>query len=966
MITPSAPTTTKTIDVFCLYAQEDEKMCAGIVRRILSLQRRGYINSLHTYKVNVGENGEEVDRYIDNASIILLLMSPDFIKTDYCYTEQMKRILERWHAGETRVYLVYLRPVAMSLRGTPFYKFTCMPFVIESLTNTWQWGTRQGAYFAVAAGLRRVIEEMKRQDEEEQEREEAYTGKSRPCWLPYERNPYFVGREKILAQLHSAFKGEKHPIWAKLDNIHSLTGPSDYGKTQIAVEYAHRYRSKYSAVLWANAHSRESLVRDYTYIARVLELPERDAPDYTVMISAVKQWLETHEDWLLILDDTQEPERVRDFLPLVSKGSILITTTSDALSTLAQGIAVSEMGIEEGALLLLRRAGLLALDAPLDSLPAPSIKEAQELVSLLAGHPLALDMAGAYITETGCSLAEYRRHYHVQEKKHFKRTHSLECSPIHLTTVLNLAELPSPAFDILRLCYALPSDAIPTEICPQTDRTPGLRTLSMEPVFTQEAVEVLYCYALLRRSVAGTFSIPTIVRSSVQQDINPSRYKAWAELTISAVYAIFPDPFKRIFWPLCDRSLHLLHPCVGLVNRYQVSTIYALNLFSRAGLYLRDRGEYAASEHLYWAGFNLLEQSFGPNDHILIGGLRILADLSKLQEHYDEAETLLQRALTICEKEHGTTVHADNALFLNDLAGVYEARGDHEGAKQLYEHALAINEQVLDPKHPDLAGNLHSLAKLYIQIDQYEQALPLLERAFAIYQQVLQPRDVRLAFVTTGLALCYGKLGCEDKMLAMLDRANDALKAITIPAEPDLGVKYTNIAAFYLEQGDQEAAQVLLEQGLILNQERLGPDHPEVARTLNNLASLYRKLGKEGLASELFERALAIVERYSEDGEISTNDINLNKASILNNMACFYRDHGHLSRAEQCFEHALALFEQVLGPEHPNVAVVLVNYAELLWLQRRRQNEAMRLEARALQIKAKHEQAPIEGLSPDV
>ncbi|MBV9706107.1 MAG: tetratricopeptide repeat protein [Chloroflexi bacterium] len=966
MITSSAPTTTKTIDVFCLYAQEDEKMCAGIAKHILSLQRRGYVNSLHTHNITVGEKKEEVDQHIDDASIILLLMSPDFVKADFCYTEQMKHVLAKWQAGETRVYLVYLRPIGMRLRGTPFYGLTCIPFVIESLTNTWQWGTREGAYFAVAAGLRRVIEELRSQQGEEQETEEAYTAKSRPWWLPYERNPYFVGREKVLAQLHHAFKGEKHPIWAKLDNIYALTGPSECGKTQIAIEYAHRYRNKYSAVLWANAHSHESLVRDYTYIARVLELPERDAPDYTVLISAVKHWLETHEDWLLILDDAQEPERVCDFLPLVSKGSILITTTSDTLLTLAQGIAVSEMGIEEGALLLLRRASLLALDATLNSLSATLIKEAQELVYLLSGHPLALDMAGAYITETECSLAEYCKHYHVQEKKHIKRTNSSECSSIYLATLLNLAQLPSPALDMLRLCHALPSDAIPTEICPNADKTPGLRTLAMEPIFAQEALEVLSCYALLRRSIVATFSLPTIVRSSVQRDIDPSCHKTWAELTIAAVYAIFPDPFKRTFWPLCNRSLHLLHPCVELVDRYQVSTIYALNLFSRAGLYLRDRGEYAASEHLYRTAFNLLEQSFGPDDHILVGGLRILADLAKLQEQYDKAETLLQHALTICEKEHGTTVHADNALFLNDLAALYEARGDHDAAKQLYERALAINEQVLDPKHPDLAGNLHSLAKLYIQIDQYEQALPLLERAFAIYQQVLQPRDVKLAFVTTGLALCYGKLGYEDKMLTMLDRANEALKAITIPAEPDLGVKYTNIAAFYIEQGDQEAAQVLLEQGLLLNQERLGPNHPEVARTLNNLASLYRGLGKEGLASELFERALAIVERYPEDGEISTDDINLNKASILNNMACFYRDHGHLSRAEQYFERALALFEQALGPEHPNVAVVLVNYAELLWLQRRRQNEAMQLEARALQIKAKHEQVPTEGLPPGV
>ena len=77
-------------------------------------------------------------------------------------------------------------------------------------------------------------------------------------------------------------------------------------------------------------------------------------------------------------------------------------------------------------------------------------------------------------------------------------------------------------------------------------------------------------------------------------------------------------------------------------------------------------------------------------------------------------------------------------------------------------------------------------------------------------------------------------------------------------------------------------------------------------------------------------------------------------ATSLNNLAELYRDQGHYAEAEPLFKRSLAIVEKALGPEHPNVAQGLENYAALL-RQTARADEAERMEARAKAIRAKYQ-----------
>ena len=163
----------------------------------------------------------------------------------------------------------------------------------------------------------------------------------------------------------------------------------------------------YQFVLWVQANSQETLLADFVTLAKQLNLPEQNDQEQQVVVHATKQWLETHSRWLLIFDNADDLAMVQDYLPQGNQGHILLTTRAQAMAGLARKIELETMESEEGAILLLRRAGLLAPDATLESVSTADRAIARDIVQAMGGLPLALDQAGAYLEETGESLSNY-------------------------------------------------------------------------------------------------------------------------------------------------------------------------------------------------------------------------------------------------------------------------------------------------------------------------------------------------------------------------------------------------------------------------------------------------------------------------------------------------------------------------------------------------------------------------------
>ena len=180
--------------------------------------------------------------------------------------------------------------------------------------------------------------------------------------VPFRRNPFFTGREGVFTQIHTLLHAGKS---AALSQPPAISGLGGIGKTQTAVEYAYRYRDAYQCVLWVQANTSETLLSNFVALAGLLKLAEQDAQEQQLVVQALKQWFETHSGWLLIFDNADDLSTIQGYLPQGNMGHILLTTRAQAMAGLARKIELDTLGPEEGAVLLLRRAGLIAPDATL-------------------------------------------------------------------------------------------------------------------------------------------------------------------------------------------------------------------------------------------------------------------------------------------------------------------------------------------------------------------------------------------------------------------------------------------------------------------------------------------------------------------------------------------------------------------------------------------------------------------------
>jgi hypothetical protein len=107
--------------LFFSYSHVDESLRDELDVHLTGLTRQGLIASFHDRRITAGsEFGKSIDAHIDTAEVILLLVSPNFIASDYCYDREMIRAMERHEKGEARVIPVILRPC--DWHGLPFGK----------------------------------------------------------------------------------------------------------------------------------------------------------------------------------------------------------------------------------------------------------------------------------------------------------------------------------------------------------------------------------------------------------------------------------------------------------------------------------------------------------------------------------------------------------------------------------------------------------------------------------------------------------------------------------------------------------------------------------------------------------------------------------------------------------------------------------------------------------------------------
>jgi tetratricopeptide (TPR) repeat protein len=982
------------LDIFISYAHKDKRFCDDLKTHLSSLRRQKIINDWYDGDINPGTEWEpQIHEHLDTAQIILLLISADFMASDFCYSVELQRAIERHDAGQARVIPIILRPV--DWKDAPFAKIQALPTYGKPISK---WTSRDEAFNDVVQGIKNAIQDLPKSVKpsdslpptasttaggEEQ-------AQSSPWNIPFHRNSFFTGREEILTRLRHELQ-EGHT--AALSQPVAVSGMGGIGKTQTAVEYAYRYRDDYQAVLWLKSSTPEELTEDFAGLAQLLQLPEREVQEQARVIAAVKRWLEMHTRWLLIFDNADDLPIVRDYIPSKCSGHILLTTRAHAMSGIATKIEIPEMNDEEGIRLLLQRAGLIKHATLLEQVAKSDLQEAQKIVEELGRLPLALDQAGAYIEETGESLASYLQLYQDQREELLQwRSAIADHVPVATTWTMalqNIEEDHPTAIELIRFCAFLAPDMIPEELLPKAvikfdikleaknkqtlfDKDPLGKTVAQfdatlksldirlqaknnQSLFNKDFlgkavpnfdvplqvkktqsslnkdIADLLKYSLIQRdNTSKTITIHRLVQVVIRDSISKAQKKRWAEQVVQVLGTTFP--FDEVA-PWTESQKYLSHALqvAEYINQWSFTFAQARNLLNKLGTYFMSRGQYKEAESFKKQHLIIIEKNVGLEHTETATSLNNLGNLYAQQHKYQQAEALYQRALSICEKHLGSD-HPDIALCLSNLGSLYIQQDKYQEAELLYQRVLIIREKHLGSDHPDTAHSLNNLGNLYTQQGKYQEAGPLLQRALAILEMQLELDHPDIALCLNNLSNLYTQQGKYQEAELLCQQALAIYEKRLGSDHPDTAHSLSNLGYLYNEQGKYQQAEPLLQRAIAIREQRLGGDHPYTASSINNLGYLYTQQDKYQQAEPLFQQALAIFEKRLGPDHPKTAD-------CLIFFSTYYEKQGNYAQAEALLQRALTIREKRLGVDHPKTIKAREQYAEL---ERRMKGEQVR------------------------
>lgn len=461
---------------------------------------------------------------------------------------------------------------------------------------------------------------------------------SSQVWLvPERRNLFFTGREATLRQLHAALccDDENDETDGTVSAvIHLLSGLAGIGKTQVALEYAYRFRQHYAIIAWLRAQTRETLLADMLKLALALHISEAHELDEGQVVQALRAYLEKRNDWLLICDHVEDISSISHLLPVAHlEGKVLITTRIQATGQLNQ-LYLKEMSHEESMLFFLHRAKLLPLHCDLRRVAATEYTLAAQLCQEFGGLPLAIEQAGSYIEETGCSIAGYL------ERLKCRRTALLSwCSQqsngyaSSVVATLRIArervECQSlVASELLSLCLFLHPNALPETVITSSAMHLGepIREAVHDLISLDKAFAVLNASSLLRRDPeTHLLMMHRLMQTVLRDQLEAETQRLWAERALQALLHLFPASphHEEALWPLCDLLLPHIICCIGHIEdlvwdeRQTHLTTLSSTLLLKAADYLLERARYREAESFLTRALHLLETTLGPGYSLL-------------------------------------------------------------------------------------------------------------------------------------------------------------------------------------------------------------------------------------------------------------------------------------------------------------------------------------------------------------
>jgi WD40 repeat protein len=402
------------LTLFYCYARKDKALRDEIDVHLASLHSSHLITSWHDAMIVPGANWEhEIDIHLNAANIILLLVSPDFLKSDYCYGWEMQRAIERHTKGEAHVIPILLRP--SDWEDTPFSTLQMLPTDAKPVT---QWTDQDAAFTDIAHGIRHavnaIIVQKRLQGKEQKQDLQQHTSlvhssSVQPLidWGEAPRLGAFYGREKELATL-------KYFVLDPQCQMVAILGGGGIGKTHLAVKLVTQVKEIFEVVFWRsmlNAPPVKVFLQEIVaYLSRqqYTSISDEIEHQFGILMSCLRE-----RRCLIVLDNMesllQEGTYCNTFregyeaydvllrrLGTVHHQSCVLITSREKLDVLAH------LEGKTAPVRSLRLQGLVLADS-LQILEDKGLREdillSEQLIAAYEGNPLALKLVIQYIIE---------------------------------------------------------------------------------------------------------------------------------------------------------------------------------------------------------------------------------------------------------------------------------------------------------------------------------------------------------------------------------------------------------------------------------------------------------------------------------------------------------------------------------------------------------------------------------------
>jgi DNA-binding SARP family transcriptional activator len=657
-------------------------------------------------------------------------------------------------------------------------------------------------------------------------------------WKVPMRNPHFTGRTGMLDQLRQRLRSGEGTLV-----VQALYGLGGVGKTQLAIEYAHRFAADYDLVWWIDAEQPVFIAGQLAQLGNKLNLPPR--PTVADTVDLVLAELRRRRRWLLIFDNAERPQHLADYQP-GGAGHLLVTSRSPGWGALGGRLEVDVLARPETVTLLCRR------------IPELDDRLADQLATELGDLPLAAAQAAAYLEQTGLPPGEYLHRFRTRRASLLAKGEVLGYQGrVDTTWTLSLERLRSgtpAAVPLLELAAFLAPEPIPLRLFtahPELLEEP-LRMAAADPDAFDDVLGAVVGLSLARRQ-PDSFQLHRLVQAIIRQQRPPAQQQTTADQILTLLAAAHPgSPNDPASWSAYAQ----LAPHVLAASPLGDDRADSRRLMLSTVDYLNTRGHSQTSRLIAQALLDRWRDHLGPAHPDTLRLATVLTFALAWLGEYEQARALGQDTLARCRQVLGPN-HLITLRLAAVLTYALAGLGEHEQARALGQDTLARCRQALGPNHLITLHSAGNLTFTLAELGEYEQARALGQDTLARCRQAFGPNHLITLRLAAVLTYALAGLGEHEQARAL---GQDTLARCRQALGPNHLATLNSAAALTFtlaELGEHEQARTLGQDTLARCRQALGPNHLATLGSATGLTLALAGLGEHEQARTLGQDTLA-------------------------------------------------------------------------------------------------------------